>query len=122
MNKEKTLSQQRKRRTFRIRKKLRGTPARPRLCVHRSHRHISCQAIDDESGKTLASASTRDKSLMKAISYGGNTDAATLIGKAIAEKVLATGVKEACFDRGRYHYHGRVAAIAEAAREAGLKF
>ena len=93
---------------------------RPRLTVFRSHKHIYCQVIDDESGKTIASAGTRDES--PAVAYGGNVEAAERIGKAIAERAAAAGVKKVAFDRGHYQYHGRVAALAEAARRAGLGF
>jgi len=110
------------RRKRRVRKPLRGTPERPRLSIYRSHKQIYCQAIDDTTGKTLASASTRDKGLKGDVKYGGNSGAASIIGKALAERLLAEGVNEVCFDRGAYKYHGRVAALADAAREAGLKF
>ncbi len=80
------------------------------------------QLIDDQTGKTLVSASTRDKSLEKSVKAGGNKDAATTIGKAIGERAGEAGVKQICFDRGPFKYHGRVAALADAAREAGLTF
>jgi large subunit ribosomal protein L18 len=105
-----------------VRRAIRHTAARPRLSVFRSHKHIYCQVIDDSAGRTLAAASTQDKDLRPSLRRGGNKDAATVIGKAIAERSLAVGIKEVCFDRGRYKYHGRVAALAEAAREAGLAF
>ena len=110
------------RRKRRVRKPLKGTPTCPRLAVFRSHKQIYCQAIDDSTGRTLASASTRDKGLRGDFKYGGNAAAAAAIGKALAERLLAEGVSEVCFDRGPYKYHGRVAALADAAREAGLKF
>ncbi|MEN0109629.1 MAG: 50S ribosomal protein L18 [Planctomycetota bacterium] len=122
MDKQRSLDRQRTRRRFRVRKRLRGTAERPRLCVNRTHRNIGVQVIDDESGKTLASASTQDKAVAGSLKYGGNTDAAAVIGKAIAEKAIAAGVKQVCFDRGAYKYHGRVAALAAAAREGGLEF
>jgi len=90
--------------------------------VRRSNKHLYCQLIDDEAGKTLASASTRDKSLAGQLEYGGNCDAAKVIGAAIAERAIAAGVTEARFDRGPYKFHGRVAELANAAREGGLKF
>lgn len=90
--------------------------------VNRTHKHVYCQLIDDESGKTLASASTRDKDLRDSLSSGGNKDAAVAVGKALAEKASAAGVRQICFDRGRYRYHGRVAALADAVREAGISF
>lgn len=102
----------------RIRKKVRGTTARPRLAVYRSLNHIYAQVIDDENGKTLATASTTEKAL--AGSTGGNTEAAQRIGKAIAERAMAAGVSSVVFDRGGYVYHGRVKALIDATREAGL--
>lgn len=120
MSKQKLLTQRRTRRRFHVRNKLRGNSDRPRLTVYRSHRHVIAQVIDDSTGRTLASASTHDTSLRDQISYGGNKDAAALVGKAIAERALAAGVSVVSFDRGHYKYHGRVAALADAAREAGL--
>ena len=122
MEHSKAIGKQRRRRTFRIRKRLRGTADRPRLCVTRSHRNIVAQVIDDTAGTTLASASTGDKNLSKKIKFGGNAGAAEVIGKTIAERAVKVGVSEVCFDRGGSKYHGRVAALANAAREAGLKF
>jgi len=90
------------------------------MSVFRSHKHIYCQVVDDTCGRTLASASTRDKDLSAQVAYGGNKDAAQVVGKVVAERALAAGVKQVCFDRGPYKYHGRVAALADAAREAGL--
>jgi len=89
--------------------------------VQRSLKHIGCQIIDDLAGTTLVSASTRDRELRDQVSYGGNKDAAEIVGKAIAEKAAEAGIKEVRFDRGHSKYHGRVAALADAAREAGLK-
>jgi large subunit ribosomal protein L18 len=122
MEHAKALNRQRERRKFRVRKHLRGTAERPRLTVCRTLRNITAQVVDDESGKTLASASTQDKGLSKSIKYGGNKSAAEAIGKAIAERATAAGVKQVRFDRGSCKYHGRVAALAEAARAAGLEF
>jgi large subunit ribosomal protein L18 len=102
----------------RIRKKVSGTTARPRLAVYRSLNHIYAQVIDDEQGKTLATASTTEKDL--AGSTGGNIEAAQRIGKAIAERSIAAGVSSVVFDRGGYVYHGRVKALIDASREAGL--
>ncbi len=116
----KLLNKQKQRRVYRVRKRLHGTAERPRLTVRRSHKHIYCQLIDDDAGKTLASASTRDRGL-RSNKYAGNVTAATAIGKALAERALAEGISKACFDRGLYQYHGRVQAVAEAAREAGLE-
>ena len=106
----------------RIRKNLSGTPERPRLCVFRSNKNISVQIIDDVNGVTLASASTIDKELKSEIAYGGNKEAAKAVGEAIAKRALAKGIEEVTFDRGGFLYHGRVAELAEGAREGGLKF
>ena len=102
----------------RIRKKVSGTTARPRLAVYRSLNHIYAQVIDDEQGTTLATASTTEKAL--AGSTGGNVEAAQRIGKAIAERAIAAGISNVVFDRGGYVYHGRVKALIDASREAGL--
>ena len=122
MNHERAILQQRRRRRFRVRKRLRGTSERPRLSIFRSHRHIFAQLIDDATGKTVASAGSMDKELVKGISYGGNKDAATAVGKAIAERAKKAGVEACALDRGHCKFHGRVAALAEAARKAGLQF
>jgi len=113
---------QRLRRRHRVAKRVRGTTERPRLCVYRTHKHMYAQIIDDEQGRTLASASTADKSLREGITYGGNKAAAEAVGKSIAERAMATGVTKICFDRREFQYHGRVAALADAARKAGLSF
>ncbi len=102
----------------RIRKKVRGSANRPRLAVFRSLNHIYAQLIDDDSGKTLATASTTEKVL--AVASGGNIAAAQQVGKAIAERALGAGVSSVVFDRGGYVYHGRVKALLDATREAGL--
>jgi large subunit ribosomal protein L18 len=102
----------------RIREKLAGTEERPRLNVYRSLNHIYVQLIDDQKGETLISAST----LALKLKSGGNVAAAKEIGKAVAEKAVAKGIKRVVFDRGGFLYHGRVKALAEAAREAGLEF
>lgn len=120
MDKNKFIGKQRQRRQFRVRKKVRGDQERPRLCVVRSNKHIGCQVIDDMSRKTLVSASTRDKDLSTSISYGGNKEAAEAIGKAVAERALAAGINAVRLDRGSSRYHGRIAALADAARAAGL--
>lgn len=122
MQHNRAIFKQRLRRRFRVRKRTRGSAERPRLSVSRSHRHIRVQVIDDLTGKTLASASTLDKDIASQLKYGGNKDAASLVGKAIAERATAAGVQAVCFDRGAYKYHGRVAALADAAREGGLQF
>jgi len=113
---------QRTRRKFRVRKRFQGTAQRPRLSVFRSHKNVYAQVIDDQAGKTLVSASSQDRELRDQIKNGGNVEAAQVVGKALAEKAIAQGISQACFDRGRFKYHGRVAALADAAREAGLQF
>lgn len=122
MDKNKQIQKKRLRRRHHVRNRLRGSADQPRLCVQRSLKHFSCQLIDDEAGKTLASASTRDKSLRGQFSATGNCDAAALVGKAIAEKASAAGIQAVKLDRGHNRYHGRVRAFAEAAREGGLQF
>ena len=122
MNKQRAISRQRRRRQFRVSKSIRGSNERPRLAVFRTHKHMYAQVIDDLEGKTLAAASTEDKQLREAVTYGGNRNAAKAVGKAIAERAIAAGIKKVCFDRRQFQYHGRVAALAEAAREAGLSF
>ncbi len=106
----------------RVRKNLLGTPEKPRLCVFRSNKNISAQIIDDVNGVTLAAASTLDKDIKAGVEYGGNKEAAKKVGEALAQKALAKGIEEVCFDRGGFLYHGRVAELAAGAREAGLKF
>ncbi len=122
MRHQKLSNVRRWRRTNRVRKRLRGTAEQPRLSVFRSNKHLSCQLIDDLSGKTLAAASTQEKDVRSALAHGGNCSAAKVIGGKIAERALATGVKRVVFDRGRYKYHGRVAELANAARAGGLEF
>jgi large subunit ribosomal protein L18 len=122
VDKNKYLGSQRQRRQFRVRKRIRGSAERPRLCVFRSHRNLACQIIDDASGKTLVAVGTKDKDVRTNVAYGGNKAAAQAVGKLLAEKAIAAGIKEVAFDRGHYKYHGRVAALADAAREAGLSF
>ena len=109
----------RQKRHLRVRNHTAGTAARPRLNVYRSLANIYAQVIDDEKGVTLVSASSQDKGFEN---YGGNIEAAKAIGTEIAKRALEKGITEVVFDRGGYVYHGRVAALAEAAREAGLKF
>jgi large subunit ribosomal protein L18 len=106
----------------RVRQRVEGTTERPRLCVYRSLEHIYAQVIDDRTGKTLVSASSVDKDTKKNLKGGGNVAAAKVIGKTIAERAKASGVVKVVFDRGGYKYHGRVKALADAAREAGLQF
>jgi large subunit ribosomal protein L18 len=111
----------RARRHFRVRKKVSGTAERPRLAVFRSNKHISAQVIDDRAGRTLAAASTVEKELRQAGSTA-NKSAATTVGRLVAERAKAAGVNSVVFDRGGFLYHGRIAAVADAAREAGLEF
>ena len=108
------------RRHHRVRKKVRGVETRPRLAVFRSNKHITAQVIDDVAGKTLAAASTTEADLKGGAT--GNKDAAAKVGALVAERAKAAGVTKVVFDRGGFLYHGRVAAVAEAAREAGLEF
>ncbi len=115
-------TEHRQRLHIRLRRKLEGTDARPRLCVYRSLNHIYAQVINDREGRTLVQASSLDKDIRKDIKGGGNVAAAKVIGKAIAQRAIAAGVSQVVFDRGGYKYHGRVQALANAAREAGLKF
>lgn len=112
----------RKKRHHRLRQKLAGTGQRPRLNVFRSLEHIYAQVIDDEAGKTLASASTIDHDLAAGMAGKTKKDQATAVGKAVAERALAAGINEVVFDRGGYIYHGRIKALADGAREGGLKF
>lgn len=112
----------RKKRHRRVRYKVSGTAERPRLNVSRSIQHIYAQLIDDTSGRTLAAASTVDASLRGSLKSGGNIEAAKAVGKLIAERGQEKGVLAVVFDRGGYKYHGRVQALADSAREAGLQF
>ncbi len=114
--------QRRQRRQARVRGSIRGTTARPRLAVFRSLKHIYAQVIDDSHGRTLASAGTMDKAIRGEVSRGGNVKAAAAIGKIIAARALEKGIVQVAFDRGPYRFHGRVKALAAAAREGGLKF
>ena len=108
------------RRHARVRKQITGTTARPRLAVFRSARHITAQVIDDTTGRTVAAASTVEAELRS--TTGGNVGAATSVGRLVAERATAAGVTKVVFDRGGFQYHGRVAALADAARKAGLEF
>lgn len=110
------------RRKSRVKGQVRGTTERPRLAVFRSMKNISVQIIDDTTGSTLVSASSLDKDIRTQMKHGGNIAAAKAIGKAIAEKAKAKGVTTVAFDRGGFRYHGRVKALADAAREGGLQF
>ncbi len=115
-------SEARKRRHLRVRKKVSGTPERPRLNVYRSLRHIYAQLIDDISGRTLVFASTLDLDLRDQLTVGGNKDAARQVGELLGKRALDKGFEQVVFDRGGYLYHGRVQALAEGARAQGLKF
>ena len=121
----KTKEDRRERIKFRIRKRVRGTEARPRLTVFRSVAHIYVQVVNDADGKTIASASTVEtavKGVLDQAAKGGNVAGAKAIGKTIAERLLEKGVKRVVFDRNGFLYHGRIKAVADAAREAGLEF
>jgi len=109
------------RRKMRVRKRAFGTPDRPRLTVFRSLQHIYAQLIDDVEGRTLAEASTRSKDLQGSVTSGDNVAAASQVGKLLGRRATAQGIKEAVFDRNGYRFHGRVKALAQSAREAGLK-
>ncbi|HHX60432.1 MAG TPA: 50S ribosomal protein L18 [Epulopiscium sp.] len=106
----------------RIRNKIKGTAARPRLAVYRSNNHIYAQIIDDEKANTLVAASTMEKDVIAKVDITSNVNAAKVVGEEIARKALAKGIEEVVFDRGGYIYHGRIQSLADAAREAGLKF
>ena len=110
------------RKHVRVRKKISGTPARPRLAVFRSARHIYAQIIDDVAGVTIVAASTLDEAIKGTMGYTGNKDAAKAVGKLVGEKAKQKGISQVVFDRGGYLYHGRVKELADGAREAGLEF
>jgi large subunit ribosomal protein L18 len=117
---ERLKTQRRQRRKTGLRARIRGTPLRPRLTVFRSHEHMYAQIVDDLAGRTLAAASTVEKGM--AGGPGGNISAAKSVGKALAERATGAGISAVVFDRNGYRYHGRIKALADAAREAGLKF
>lgn len=112
----------RQRRHRRVRKKVVGMPQKPRLTVYKSLRHIYAQLIDDTAGKTIVSASTLDKDVSAGAGVSGNVEAAKKVGAAIAQKALSKNITQVVFDRGGYRYHGCIKALADAARERGLKF
>jgi large subunit ribosomal protein L18 len=122
VNQRKLVDVRRLRRQRHVRKRLHGTPERPRLAVFRSSKHIYAQVINDDTGTTLASASTLDPEIRGQQAYGGNKAAATIVGRVVAERARRAGIDKICFDRRSYNYHGRVQALADAAREAGLQF
>ncbi|HIU78554.1 MAG TPA: 50S ribosomal protein L18 [Candidatus Avilachnospira avicola] len=118
---KKSRSEIRHKKHARLRNRISGTAERPRLCVFRSNKHMYAQIIDDVAGNTICAASTLDKDA-KDLEYTDNVEAAAFVGTSIAKKALEKGVKEVVFDRGGFIYHGKVKALAEAAREAGLEF
>lgn len=122
MSNSRSKSELRTRRHNRVRRKVTGTTERPRLAVYRSNKHIVAQVIDDTQGRTLASASTVEKDLRSAGTATGNVAAAEVVGRLVAERAKAAGVSKVVFDRGGSLYHGRVAALADAARASGLEF
>ncbi len=119
---KRTKREARIRRHRRIRKKVFGTPERPRLSVYGSLKHMYAQIIDDMKGHTLVAASTLDKEIRGEIKHGGNVEAAKKVGQLIAKRAVEKGIKKVVFDRGGFRYHGRIKALADAAREAGLEF
>jgi len=122
MDHQKAKHRRQLRRRQHVRRNITGTAERPRLSVFRSSKHIYAQLIDDLSGATLAAASSAAEDVRKGTAYGGNIKAAAVVGKKLAEAAKAKGIQAAAFDRGHYRYHGRVKALADAAREGGLKF
>lgn len=117
-----TRKEKRLARHARVRKHISGTPEKPRLCVFKSSKNIYAQVIDDTTGNTLVAASTLDKDLKDRIPYGGNKEAAKVVGESVAKKAIDKGISEVAFDRGGFLFHGRVKELADSAREAGLKF
>lgn len=122
MDKNKHKAVRRLRRHKRVRSQVSGTPSKPRLAVYKSVKHIHAQIIDDLAGKTLAAASSIEPSAQAPEVKSGNSKSAALVGKLLAERAKKAGVSAVCFDRGGFKFHGRVKALADAAREAGLKF
>jgi large subunit ribosomal protein L18 len=122
MNRAKAKAAAVRRRRQRVRAKVKGTSERPRLSVARSLRHISAQVIDDEAGKTLVAASSLSKEIRDKVKSGGNVEAARAVGRLLAEKAAKQNIRKVVFDRGGRIYHGRVKALAEGARKAGLEF
>jgi large subunit ribosomal protein L18 len=122
MIKNRSRNEMRVHRHRRLRKRLAGTPACPRLSVFRSLKHIYAQIIDDEAGNTIASASTVDKSLSDSLKSGADLEAAKAVGRLVAERAMTKGISKVVFDRGGHLFQGRVKALADAAREAGLNF
>lgn len=121
-NQRQIVESRRLRRQRSVRKKLAGSAERPRLAIFRSSKHIYAQVINDADGRTLAAAGTLDADVKGEATYGGNKAAAAVVGRVIAERAKKAGIDKVCFDRRSYKYHGRVQALADAAREAGLQF
>jgi large subunit ribosomal protein L18 len=121
-NHQRLVQTRRLRRQRHVRNRLSGTPERPRLAVFRSSKHIYAQVINDQTGTTLVAASTMEAEIKAKAKYGGNKNAATVIGRIVAERAKKAGIDKVCFDRRSYKYHGRIAALAQAARDAGLQF
>lgn len=121
-NQQRLVQTRRLRRQRRVRKGMFGTPERPRLAVFRSSKHIYVQMINDQDGTTLVAASTVDPEIRSQVKYGGNKAAAAIVGRVVADRAKKAGIDRVCFDRRSYKYHGRVAALAQAARDAGLQF
>ncbi len=121
-NQQRLVQARRLRRQRHVRNRLSGTPQRPRLAVFRSSKHIYAQMINDQTGTTLVAASTMEPEIKAQVKYGGNKAAAAVVGRVVAERAKQAGIDKICFDRRSYKYHGRIEALAEAAREAGLQF
>ncbi len=121
-NHHRSVQNRRLRRQRHVRNRMSGTPERPRLAVFRSSKHIYAQMINDHTGTTLVAASTMEPEIRSQVKYGGNKAAAEIVGRIVAERAKQAGIDKVCFDRRSYKYHGRVAALAQAARDAGLQF
>jgi large subunit ribosomal protein L18 len=115
---QRRVADRRKKRAYRVRRAVRGSAERPRLTVHRTHKHLWTQLVDDDAGRTLCAASTKTLGVGK----GGNVAAAKAVGEELGKRAASLGIKTACFDRGPYKYHGRVKALADAVRAAGVAF
>ena len=121
-NHHRLVQTRRLRRQRHVRNRMSGTPERPRLAVFRSSKHIYAQMVNDQSGTTLVAASTMEPEIKAQVKYGGNKAAAVVVGRVVAERAKQAGIDKICFDRRSYKYHGRVAELAQAARDAGLQF
>ena len=121
-NHQRLVQTRRLRRQRHVRNRMTGTPERPRLAVFRSSKHIYAQMVNDQTGTTLVAASTMEPDIKAQVKYGGNKAAAAVVGRVVAERAKQAGIDKICFDRRSYKYHGRVAALAQAARDAGLQF